>query len=95
LCADDSAATSVKVGYRQANYSAEPAQLSLGGLFAFGRPTAIVNTGSPGNSVAASHPHLFSRRHMEIRHGESDRHVHGRQAEANSCRSLLGKIDKF
>ncbi|MGJ7915568.1 hypothetical protein ACI48D_08865, partial [Massilia sp. LXY-6] len=35
LCADDSAATSVKVGYRQANYSAEPAQLSLGGLFAF------------------------------------------------------------
>ena len=36
LCADDSAATSVKVGYRQANYDAEPAQLNLGGLFAFG-----------------------------------------------------------
>jgi hypothetical protein len=35
LCADDSAATSVKVGYRQANYYAEPVQLILGGLFAF------------------------------------------------------------
>jgi hypothetical protein len=35
LCADDSAATSVKVGYRQANYYAEPVQLSLDGLFAF------------------------------------------------------------
>ncbi|MGJ7918891.1 hypothetical protein ACI48D_25930, partial [Massilia sp. LXY-6] len=44
LCADDSAATSVKVGYRQANYSAEPAQLSLGGLFAFGRPERSPST---------------------------------------------------
>ena len=35
LCADDSAATSVKVGYRQANYSQKPAQLILSGLFAF------------------------------------------------------------
>jgi hypothetical protein len=35
LCADDSAATSVKVGYRQANYSAEPHQVTLVGLFAF------------------------------------------------------------
>ena len=35
LCADDSAATSVKVGYRQASYKAEPAQLILSGLFAF------------------------------------------------------------
>src|SRR5438309_3379115 len=35
LCADDSAATSVKVGYRQASYKAKPAQLILSGLFAF------------------------------------------------------------
>jgi hypothetical protein len=39
LCADDSAATSVKVGYRQANYSQKPAQLILSGLFAFLRAT--------------------------------------------------------
>ncbi|MGF6184104.1 hypothetical protein ABIB42_005169, partial [Massilia sp. UYP32] len=28
LCADDSAATSVKVGYRQASYIEKPAQLN-------------------------------------------------------------------
>ncbi|WP_313035522.1 hypothetical protein, partial [Massilia alkalitolerans] len=32
---DDSAATSVKVGYRQASYKAKPAQYRLSGLFAF------------------------------------------------------------
>jgi hypothetical protein len=36
LCADDSAATSVKVGYRQASYTQQPAQYRLSGLFAFG-----------------------------------------------------------
>jgi hypothetical protein len=36
LCADDSAATSVKVGYRQASYTQKPAQVILSGLFAFG-----------------------------------------------------------
>jgi hypothetical protein len=35
LCADDSAATSVKVGYRQASYMQKPVQLILSGLFAF------------------------------------------------------------
>jgi hypothetical protein len=38
LCADDSAATSVKVGYRQASYMQKPAQFNLSGLFAFLRP---------------------------------------------------------
>ena len=33
--ADDSAATSVKVGYRQACYSRYPRQLTLAGIFAF------------------------------------------------------------
>ena len=37
LCADDSAATSVKVGYRQASYMQKPAQVILSGLFAFQR----------------------------------------------------------
>jgi hypothetical protein len=36
LCADDSAATSVKVGYRQASYTQLPAHYRLSGLFAFG-----------------------------------------------------------
>ena len=36
LCADDSAATSVKVGYRQASYMQKPAQYRLSGLFALG-----------------------------------------------------------
>jgi hypothetical protein len=36
LCADDSAATSVKVGYRQASYMRKPVQLILSGLFALG-----------------------------------------------------------
>ncbi|WP_262311823.1 hypothetical protein, partial [Duganella violaceipulchra] len=35
LCADDSAATSVKVGYRQASYIEEPHQVILVGFFAF------------------------------------------------------------
>ena len=34
LCADDSAATSVKVGYRQASYKRKPAS-DLAGFFAF------------------------------------------------------------
>jgi hypothetical protein len=40
LCADDSAATSVKVGYRQACYNAK-APLTRAGLFAF---TAEIKT---------------------------------------------------
>jgi hypothetical protein len=43
LCADDSAATSVKVGYRQASYMQEPAQLILSGLFALGIPKGRLN----------------------------------------------------
>jgi hypothetical protein len=35
LCADDSAATSVKVGYRQASYKEKPHQVILVGFFAF------------------------------------------------------------
>ena len=35
LCADDSAATSVKVGYRQASYIEKPHQVILVGFFAF------------------------------------------------------------
>ncbi|WP_229213498.1 MULTISPECIES: hypothetical protein, partial [unclassified Duganella] len=35
LCADDSAATSVKVGYRQASYIEEPRPVIWVGLFAF------------------------------------------------------------
>jgi hypothetical protein len=34
FCADDSAATSVKVGYRQASYTEKPTS-KAGGLFAF------------------------------------------------------------
>jgi hypothetical protein len=34
LCADDSAATSVKVGYRQASYKKKPAEV-FSGLFCF------------------------------------------------------------
>ena len=37
LCADDSAATSVKVGYRQASYIEKPHQVILVGFFAFAR----------------------------------------------------------
>ncbi|MFZ3287103.1 MAG: hypothetical protein WA191_09665, partial [Telluria sp.] len=33
LCADDSAATSVKVGYRQASYMKKPRQIRLLGFF--------------------------------------------------------------
>jgi hypothetical protein len=44
LCADDSAATSVKVGYRQASYLEKPVQLSLSGLFAFALPRQITNS---------------------------------------------------
>ncbi|MDP3672198.1 MAG: hypothetical protein Q8R69_21235, partial [Telluria sp.] len=33
LCADDSAATSVKVGYRQASYMKKPRQIRLSGFF--------------------------------------------------------------
>jgi hypothetical protein len=35
LCADDSAATSVKVGYRQANYDAEARPVKSGRAFCF------------------------------------------------------------
>ncbi|MGF6276453.1 hypothetical protein ABIB38_004868, partial [Massilia sp. UYP11] len=34
LCADDSAATSVKVGYRQASYIEKPHKVILVGFFA-------------------------------------------------------------
>ena len=37
LCADDSAATSVKVGYRQASYIEKPPLNDLSGVFRFGR----------------------------------------------------------
>jgi hypothetical protein len=35
FCADDSAATSVKVGYRQASYKEKAHQVILVGFFAF------------------------------------------------------------
>ncbi|MGF6180375.1 hypothetical protein ABIB42_001378, partial [Massilia sp. UYP32] len=35
LCADDSAATSVKVGYRQASYIEKARSVELSGLFCF------------------------------------------------------------
>jgi hypothetical protein len=35
FCADDSAATSVKVGYRQASYIKKARQVILAGFFAF------------------------------------------------------------
>jgi hypothetical protein len=35
FCADDSAATSVKVGYRQASYKEKPRQVILAGFFTF------------------------------------------------------------
>ena len=38
LCADDSAATSVKVGYRQASYKKNPVGFAPAGFFALGRP---------------------------------------------------------
>ena len=38
LCADDSAATSVKVGYRQASYKRNPTRVISGGVFCFARP---------------------------------------------------------
>jgi hypothetical protein len=41
LCADDSAATSVKVGYRQASYIENPAKLVPGGVFCFVLPIPL------------------------------------------------------
>jgi hypothetical protein len=38
LCADDSAATSVKVGYRQANYYAEARSVKTERAFCFSAP---------------------------------------------------------
>ena len=45
LCADDSAATSVKVGYRQASYMRKPVQLILDGLFALRRRSVKLGPG--------------------------------------------------
>ncbi|MEW6763027.1 MAG: hypothetical protein AB1437_19600, partial [Pseudomonadota bacterium] len=45
LCADDSAATSVKVGYRQASYMKNPTS-DLVGFFALGGRYSSVNSSS-------------------------------------------------
>src|SRR5206468_7114701 len=55
LCADDSAATSVKVGYCQASYKAKPVQLILGGLFAFLKAIADCSGRLKSKHVLASH----------------------------------------
>jgi hypothetical protein len=47
LCADDSAATSVKVGYRQASYMQSPPSIELGGLFALAKRSPREGLASP------------------------------------------------
>ena len=47
LCADDSAATSVKVGYRQASYIAEARSVDTERAFCFSTPAVLSTTRFP------------------------------------------------
>ena len=51
LCADDSAATSVKVGYRQASYIEKARSVELSGLFAFRSPDRAFDNLSSQSAV--------------------------------------------